>query len=54
VVSRLFIKAGVRVTGFDDSVIKDEIITMMTEFENCLASDVRVGFRSMRNDLNMT
>jgi len=55
VVSRPVIKADVRVTGFDESVIKDEIITMMMEFGECVASDVRVGpFPQMRNRLNMT
>jgi len=54
-VSRPVVKADVRISGFDDSVIKDEIITLITEYGNCLASDVRVGqFRPMRNGLNMT
>jgi len=49
------VKADIRISGFDESVIKDEIITMVTEFGDCLASDVRVGsFRPMRNGLMMT
>jgi len=53
-VSRPVVKADIRLSGFDDSVIKDEIITIVTEYGNCLASDVRVGqFRPMRNGLNM-
>jgi len=36
-------------------VIKDEVITVLTELGECLASDVRVGpFRQMRGGLNMT
>jgi len=55
VVSRPVVKADLRISGFDDSVIKDEIITSVTERGDCLASDVRVGsFRPMRNGLNMT
>jgi len=53
-VSRPVVKADLRISGFDDSVIKDEIITIITEFGNCLASDIRVGpFRLMRNGSNM-
>jgi len=53
-VSRPVVKADLRISGFDDSVIKDEIITIITEFGNCLASDIRVGpFRPMRNGSNM-
>jgi len=53
-VSRLVVKADVKISGFDDSVIKDEIITLITEHGCCLASDVRIGqFRAMRNGLNM-
>jgi len=55
VVSRPVVKADIRITGFDESVIKDEILTMTTELGECLAGDVKVGsFRSMRNGLNMT
>jgi len=55
VVSRSVVKADLKISGFDESVIKDEIITAMTEIGNCLASDVRVGsFRPMRNGLIMT
>jgi len=55
VVSRPVVKADLRVSGFDESVIKDEIITTLTEIGDCLASDVRVGsFRPMRNGLCMT
>jgi len=49
------IKADLRISGFDEFVIKDEIITTVTEFGDYLASDVRVGsFRPMRNGLGMT
>jgi len=55
VVSRPVVRADLRISGFDESVIKDEVITMVTEFGDCLASDVRVGsFRPMRNGLVMT
>jgi len=55
VVSRPVVKADLKISGFDESVIKDELITMVTEFGDCLASDVRVGsFRAMRNGLSMT
>jgi len=55
VVSRPIVKADLKISGFDESVIKDEVITMVTETGDCLASDVRVGpFRLMRNGLNMT
>jgi len=54
-VSRLIVKADIRISGFDESVIKDELITIVTDVEGCLASDMRVGaFRQMRNSLNMT
>jgi len=53
-VSRPVVKADLRVSGFDVSVMKDEIITEITERGSCLASDIRVGqFRPMRNGLNM-
>jgi len=53
-ISRPVVKADIRISGFDESVIKDEIITVITEIGNCLASDVRVGqFRVMKNGLNM-
>jgi len=53
-VSRPVVKADLRISGFDDSVIKDEIITVITEFGSCLASDIRVGqFRPLRNGLNL-
>jgi len=55
VVSRPVVKADLRVSGFDESVIKDKIIITLIEFGDCLASDVRVGsFRPMRNGLCMT
>jgi len=55
VVSRPVVKADLKISGFDESVLKDEIITVMTEFDECLASDVRVGsFHPMRNGLVMT
>jgi len=55
VISRLVVKADLRISGFDESVIKDEIITAVTEFGDCLASDVKVGsFRPMRNGLMLT
>jgi len=55
VVSRPVVKADMRITGFDDSVIKDEIITVITELGGCLASNIRIGpFRQMNNGLNMT
>jgi len=55
VVSRPIVKADLKISGFDESVIKDEIITALTELGDCLASDVRVGsFRPMRNGLIMT
>jgi len=31
-------------SGFDESVIKDEIISIMTDIGRCLASDIRIGF----------
>jgi len=53
-VSRPVVKADIKISGFDDSVIKDELITLITEIGNCLASDVRIGqFRSIKNGLNM-
>jgi len=53
-ISRPVVKADVRISDFDDSVIKDKLITIITEIGNCLASDVRIGqFRPMRNGLNM-
>jgi len=53
-VSRPVVKADLKISGFDEPVIKDEIITVITEF-GCLANDVRVGsFRAMRSGLNMT
>jgi len=53
-VSRPVVKADVKISGFDDSVIKDELITIITEIGSCLASDVRIGqFRPMRTGLNM-
>jgi len=53
-VSRPVVKADVKISGFDDSVIKDELITIITEVGSCLASDVRIGqFRPMRNGLNI-
>jgi len=49
------VKADLKISGFDESVIKDEIITVITEFGDCLANDVRIGsFRAMRSGLNMT
>jgi len=55
VVSRPVVKADLRISGFDVSVISDEIIASITENGDCLASDVRVGsFRPMRNGLMMT
>jgi len=39
-VTRPVVKADLRISGFDESVIKDEIITIVTEFGDCLASDV--------------
>jgi len=55
VVSRPIIKADLRVVGFDESVIKDEVIAMITDIGGCLASEIRVGpFRPMRNGSNMT
>jgi len=55
VVSRPVVKTDLRISGFDESVISDEIITSITENGDCLASDVRVGsFRPMRNGLMMT
>jgi len=42
-VSRSVVKADVKISGFDDLVIKDELITIITEIGNCLASDVRIG-----------
>jgi len=55
VVSRPVVKADLRISGFDESVLKDEVITMVTEFGECLASDVRVGpCRPMRNGLMTT
>jgi len=54
VVSRPVVKADIRITDFDESVIKNQILTMTTELGGCLAGDVRVGsFRPMRNGLNM-
>jgi len=54
VVSRPVMKADLRISGFDEFVLKDEIITVMTEFGDYLASDVRVSsFRPMRNGLMM-
>jgi len=54
-VSRPVVKTDLKISGFDESVIKDQIITMLTEFGDCLASDVRVGsFRAMQSGLNMT
>jgi len=54
-VSRPMVKADLRITGFDESVIKDEVITVVTEHGGCLASDIRVGpFRPMNNGLVMT
>jgi len=54
VVFHSVVKADLRVSGFDEYIIKDEVITMVTEFGDCLASDVRVGSFPMRNDLSMT
>jgi len=55
VVSRPVVKADLKISGFDESVLKDEVITVLTESGECLASDVRVGpFRPMRNGLLMT
>jgi len=55
VVSRPVVKADLRISGFDESVLRDEVITMITEVGECLASDVRVGpCRPMRNGLMMT
>jgi len=55
VVSRPVVKADLRISGFDVSVINDEIITSITKNGDCLTSDVRVGsFRPMRNGLMMT
>jgi len=52
--SRFVVKADVRISDFNDSVIKDELITIIIEIGNCLASDVRIDqFRPMRNSLNM-
>jgi len=53
-VTRPVVKADVKISGFDDSVIKDELITIITEIGSCLASDVRIGqFRQLKNGLNM-
>jgi len=55
VVSRPIVKADLKISGFDESVIKNELITMVTELGDCLASDVRIGsFRAMRNGLSIT
>jgi len=55
VVSRPVVKADLKISDFDESVLKDEIITVLTESGECLASDIRVGsFRPMRNGLTMT
>jgi len=55
VISRPIVKADLRLVGFDESVIKDEVITVITDFGGCLASEVRVGpFRPMRNGSHMT
>jgi len=44
----------IRVSGFDESVIKDELIAVVTDIGGCLASDVRISpFRPMRNGLNL-
>jgi len=43
----------VRISGFDDSVFKDELITIITEIGKCLASDVRGQFRPMQNGSNI-
>jgi len=54
-VSRPIVKADIRISGFDDSVIKDELIAIVTDVGGCLASDVRVGIsRQMKNGSNMT
>jgi len=45
IVSRPVMKADIRITGFDESVIKDEIIIVVTKFGNCLASDVVCSVR---------
>jgi len=37
VISRPIVKADMRIIGFDESVIKNEIITVVTEFGDCLA-----------------
>jgi len=39
VVSRSVVRADLRVSGFDDSVIKDEIITIVTDVGGCLACE---------------
>jgi len=55
VISRPVVKADLRIVGFDDSVIKEEVITMITDIGGCLAGEVRVGqFRPTRNGSNMT
>jgi len=52
-VSRPVVKADIRIAGFDESVVKDEVIAVLTELGECLVSDVRIGFfRPMRNGLN--
>jgi len=54
-VSRSIVKADFRIVGFDESVIKDEILTVLSENGGCLTSKIRVGpFRQMRNGLMMS
>jgi len=46
--------ADIRVSGFDESVTKDELIAVLTEVDGCSSSDIRVSpFRPMRNGLGL-
>jgi len=54
VIARPIVKADIRVSGFDESVIEDELIAAVTDAGDCLASEIRVSpFRPMRDGLNL-
>jgi len=44
VITRPVVKGEVRISRFDKSIMKDEIISIVTDIGGCLASDIRWDF----------